>query len=228
MKIKTVSLSSGDAFLQDDNSPTMIIVTILMEDGKTIQFPYDASKTLKQLDADILRAAERYDNRVSLREVQPIKIDLKPGGINHFESDGSPSPENTAYNKSTKIELEDIVECVKVYPRDPNIEASAIPVIGKQYRVFDKSTVQGIKFFEVLDDASDNKKLIKVYSDEVKLVAKRPPLQPGQERVMNFQTTHKCPCGEINALQINNEQNKYVGDCSCGRHLEVDRALPAK
>ena len=198
-------LLEGDELCQPDGRPRNIIVVI---EGKRGIMP--TSKTLLDL-LDIAKMAG----------IEPSKTPIEqPASL---ESIKTPTVE--AKIESGDIEREDLVTCVKVLPRAEGVNVDIVE--GGTYRVLSiqrqsagETTV--VKYYEVIDDSAPVQRRIVVFPQEV-MLAKKHGFIP--KPIHRFEEIYPCGyCGEQNALVLDAEKNKYVGECkACHKPLEMER-----
>lgn len=205
-----IELCEDNGFL-NNGKPSLVVLVVTTADGKQKRFPYAAKNTIQQLYVDIRQAMSLPSNPAMPEEIEEraeiSTIDKKM--------------DNTTSNV---IAREDTVKCVNVVERDVGLESDMIPKVGKEYRILNIIKRDGkVSLYEVLDDAADNKIRIPVFPSEVELAKKFVPPPP---RKMTYSVTRKCSCGEVNAIDLNNDGEKYSGVCmSCGLVIEEKRSL---
>ena len=192
-----IELMEDDSISQPDGKPKHIYLSI---DNKKMILPTD--KTI----LDLLELGK------GISPIAPLET-----------PETAQQPPLLSSTKPNEIEREDLVTCIKVLPRGEGANVDIVE--GGIYRVIAiqrAGTV--VKYFEVIDDAAPIQRRIPVYPQEVVLLKKHPYFPPP---IHKFEEIHPCGyCGESNALVLDIEKNKYVGECKkCHKQLETERPV---
>lgn len=211
-----IELCEDNGCFSDDGVPSIVIVQLTGDDGKVVRVPYKAQRKIADIYRDAVKMMEKAVSRPMFQTAMfPIKV------IN----EAAEVPQK--FFDNFLIEREDIVNCIKVIPRDEGVEQDIIPVVGQEYRVLNIVKQNGeIIFYEVLDDKKDNKIRMPVYAEEVSLLRKRipPPI-----KVQTFSTIKRCVCGEENAIDLHFDGDRYSGKCvKCGLLIEEKRVMQTR
>lgn len=209
-----ITLEEDNGFL-NDGKPTLVILVVTDESGKSVRLPYEATKTIQEL----------YDDVYSF-----FKSELKPAKFyepHKFDEKNDPfHPDRIIKNdpirdiaKSNTIEREDIVRCVKIHPREEGADEDL--TIGDEYRVIDIKKKKGrVQYYDLLDDKADNKYRITVLPDEVELIRKRKPKTNPVKKDYKQEIVKCDECKEENAIDMISEttdQTMFQGACEkCG------------
>ncbi len=201
--------------------PKNIVVTVTMDDGKKVKFPYSAEKSMSSLYEDI-------------RNFCPSAPEHKGEVVPSVRSEFKIPPRDESKDRQlvisdpNKIEREDIVRCVVLEKRESSCDLK----VGGEYRVLkairkDIPTADGkiqtvYDGYEVIDDTSASPIRTFVFPHEVQLLRKR---TPPPEKISNYEEIVICAeCKEPSALVLDKEKDKYVGECvKCGKPMEKDR-----
>ena len=219
-----IELCEDNGFL-NNGKPTLVVLVITNDEGKQIRMPYEANKTIQDLYQDVGKIDS--DSVLGMRAVfgplgeerLSLPPEFKPALADKL-AENIENEDRIIIDHATRIEREDIVKCTnQKIDMDGNVNEEI--EVGKEYRVIDIIKSRGIvAFYEVLDDALDNKIRIPILPSEVELVSKHKIKPP---KAQMFETTEKCSaCGEISALIL--KGNTYEGSCQgCGVEMKKER-----
>lgn len=235
-----IQLCEDDGLFHEGGVPTMVIIMVKFDDGKTKRFPYPADKPISALYQDLnhiapivsqspleLIIADFKDEREqALKEALPF-IKAKA------EATVAKIKENI--DRSNIIEKEDIITLVKLNPRDTVFSGTISPlIIGMDYRVIavlgpkiptpdGKGIRQVIQGFEIIDDHAATPERMIVTPDEVQLKNKR--LSKIIEKVSTVEEIIACPdCQVKNSLTL--KGTDFVGVCeACGVDITITRTI---
>lgn len=227
-----IELCENDAIL-NNGAPTLVVLVVTNDHGKQFRLPYQADKTIQMLYVEVEKIMLKENFGIQEKpESSVINASTFRGPSEHIIKPLDPtifSQKNVVLkNESSllnnQIEREDIVKCVKIYPRDPGADCDL--VLGNEYRVINIIKVnKQVSSYEVLDDKSGNKTRIPTLPDEVELFNKR-KLKPLNKGKKIFEIIAKCDeCHEDNVLELNGEC--YMGICEkCGKDIKKSRNQP--
>ena len=222
-----IELCEDNGFL-NNGKPTLVVLVI---DGRT-RIPYEATKTIQQLYEDIAKMPQptdmSLDDNVPVMTIEDVGNSAEHKKILAEQVIPSLSQNDVKLKPSeiTEIEREDIVKCVKVYPRDEGADNDL--EVDHEYRVISIKKEKGvILFYDIIDDNAGTKYRITCLPDEIELLRKRQP-KTNPVKKDYFQEMMKCAqCGTENALDLVGD--KYVGECmKCQARLEKERPQNAE
>src|ERR1039458_6429816 len=155
----TITLGESDSFLHGGKAE-IIIVNVKLDNGKTVTFPFPAKNPIwKVYEAVSKISEEKIITPIAVRE----EVISRPESVVLGSTD------------SSSIGREDLVKCVKLYPRG---EGATVDLkVGDIYRVL-KIVKSG---YEVIDDKAATPMRLFVFSDEVVFHQKRKPPLPKVE-----------------------------------------------
>lgn len=212
-----------DDGLFHDGIPTLVVLVIKFDDGKTKRIPYPADRTISALYED-------------LNSIAPQVAELPQEPINDFEKTYretvnvlanriqrnealEANKNNSKIDKSNIIEKEDIVTMVKMHERDKG--ATCDLIVGNDYRVMEcigprvtlpgrNDITQMIEGYDVIDDHAPIQRRLRVFPDEIVLKSKR--LSKIIEKVIAVEEILPCPyCQKSLSLVL--EGTDFVGNC---------------
>lgn len=242
-----IQLCEDNGLICEGGIPTLVVLLVKFDDGKTRRIPYEAEKTIAALYQD-LRAIEPIISDApqvtadahpfESLELAKAKASIAVETVHKAIEEAYKAPSTAVkHDRSHVIEKEDIVTLVKLNTdvRDNNFSGSLSPlVVGMEYRVIAvlgqtiptpdgkgvKKIVQG---YEVLDDSASTKERMVVLPDEVQLRSKR--ISNIIPKVSAVEEVLECPsCGSKNSLTL--KDDLFVGVCdNCKIDLVIARIV---
>lgn len=198
-----------DNGMLNDGVPTLVVLVV---DGRH-RIPYEATKTIQELYQD---ASKLVDNPIVL-STKDITLPLI--------TDPALMGEAVWINpKSKEIERNDIVTCIEIIKDvDGNEPEGRDLELGKEYRIMDIYKQDGkVTYYDVLDDAKDNKIRIPCFPKEIRLFKKHVK-KTNPVKTNYFQHEFKCDCGEKTVLTKEAGESFYTGKCEkCGVDMKKE------
>lgn len=244
-----IQLCEDDGLFHEGGIPTMVIILVKFDDGKTKRIPYPADKPISALYQDLRAIEPQIKESSELKAIKslesfiPIEEQMstdRPGIHQEDASNATPSvikQPSTAVkqDRSHVIEKEDIITLIKLNPRDTVYHGTLSPlIIGMDYRVIavlgpkiptpdGKGIRQVIQGFEVLDDHAATPERMIVTPDEVQLKSKR--LSKIIEKTTAVEEILPCPnCQVHNSLIL--KGTDFVGTCqACNAEITIARII---
>ena len=199
----TITLGESDSFLHGGKAE-IIIVNVKLDNGKTVTFPFPAKNPIwKVYEAVSKISEEKIITPIAVRE----EVISRPESVVLGSTD------------SSSIGREDLVKCVKLYPRG---EGATVDLkVGDIYRVL-KIVKSG---YEVIDDKAATPMRLFVFSDEVVFHQKRKPPLPKVEGKKG--KSSNCPICQSEMIHYKEPDGKFIGTClSCNNTTELIDATP--
>lgn len=237
-----IQLCEDDGLFHEGGVPTMVVIMVKFDDGKTKRFPYPADKPISALYMDLNAVAPRVeDQKIEISPLQEAKMGIMIKTVeDNFIAAVVKDQEQrrlvpAAIDKSNIIEKEDIVTLIKLNPRDTVYSGTMSPLmVGMDYRVITvigpkiptadgKGIRQVIQGFEVIDDTAPTPERMVVTPDEVQLKSKR--LSKIIEKVNTVEEIIPCPnCQVNNSLTL--KGTDFVGTCeACSTDISIARII---
>ena len=203
-----ITLGEDDALLFG-GVPRTVVVTVSLDDGDKLRFPYSANKSINSLYKAINNVLPTGKH---ISVVVPVSHELEP----------TPTEQIIPEKKSNSIEREDIVTCVKLEDRGEG--ASVDFHVGGEYRVLSvhaKTLSLGngkkqhiIDGYDIIDDNAPVPMRFFVMAHEVVLARKGNVVRHKSKK--EFEEILKCPkCEEQVSCVL--RENKFCGHCDkCG------------
>lgn len=205
--------------------PSLVVVSVLFDDGRCVRFPYPADKPINALYDDL--------KKVTPKDIPALPIDKIVATARFIEAAKNLMPDVVhETSKSNGIETGDFVSCVKVEDRGQG--ATVDLHIGGEYRVLkvnakDVDTGDQVHHivdgYDVIDDKAPVPVRMFVFAHEVVFVRKGNPKT--KKGPMLFEEITDCPsCGDkVAAVVIDGELR---GKCDkCGEFTKKKEAKSA-
>ncbi len=234
-----IQLCEDDGLFHEGGIPTMVVLVVKFDDGKTRRIPYPADKSIAALYHDLNYIAPKVAEApqqefISLPEIESTVYSRPSTDKEVFESLKNP-PKKNWEDKSNIIEKEDIVTLVKLNPRTDTYSGTESPLmVGMDYRIIavmgpkiptsDGKGIQTIvKGYEVIDDHAATPERMVVTPDEVQLKSKR--LSKVITKVSRVEEILPCPsCQKTNSLLL--EVDEFKGTCeACNQDIVIARII---
>lgn len=212
--------------------PTLVVIMVTFDNGKTKRLPYPADRTISALYEDLKAIADQvHDGSVVTpqEDIDPFKdshrVSVKPTLKN--------KPSIPKVDKSNVIEKEDFVTLVRL-DEGRSKDASCDLVLGGEYRVIkvyqtgitkpgDNHITHIANGYDVVDDSSPRPERTRVFPHEVTLVRKRNP--PLEKEVGKFEEILHCPlCDAMNACVLEGDRFKAICE-SCQNDIDIQRII---
>ena len=201
-----------------DGVPTLVVVDVVLNDGRRVKFPYEAGRTISDLYLDLscLKVPEKVAAEVMARTDPPtfkLAHSVEVPDVVHQV----PQPVSRETPDPNKIEKGDIVRCIFLENRNDHAgnPATIDLAVGGMYRV--TKVVQG--GFMVLDDHAPMKFNLFLARHEVELAKKGEPIE---KKKLFLEEGVNCPkCNTLVYCGLHN--GFYIGKCECGQGINVSR-----
>lgn len=213
-----ITLGEGDSFLHNGETKN-IIIHVTFENGKKIQFPYVASKTLSELYSDVENFS---DEKIVASPITPIPVIVSQAATVPLAVAAPPITGNE------EIGREDLVKCVKVEDRGRGatvdisvggiyrvlqVKGTTIPIDGKMTRIVDG--------YDVIDDKAPIQRRIAVLAHEVVFYQKRK--QPIPKIAGKIEHRSPCPTCRADMILYKEDTGIFKGTCQlCGTETEKE------
>lgn len=225
-----IEICEDNGLMFDDGRPTLVVLLITTDDGKTVRLPYQAERTIQQVYEDVrkiknpvigvgptipLSFGPLHPRPPVYREKDPI-FELPGDDEDTMDDDENTKPLRVPI--PGVIQPEDIIECTGVgieVDSNPNGELK----VGRHYRVVGiNGTLRNVNFYEVVDDSADFKIRVNLPPNYCKLIKKFTPLP--KTKVFKEMTIPCDSCNKMNLLR--SETNVYKGRCrNCGEAIDT-------
>ena len=215
-----IIIEENDSFINDGEA-TMIVVAVTKDDGKSVRFPYSASKTFSDLISDV--NAKIGSAPVAERPVSEGLKKMGEGYVNGLRTlIDNDVIKALAGESDGKIKKEDLVKCVKLLPRDK--DAPIDMAVGGIYRVLALPTNK-VPYFEIIDDTDFHKaeipRRVPAFPEEIEFFQKRKP--PTPKEIGKFEEIFPCPICHVKIVCNRMDDNKYHGKCGeCNHEIVSD------
>jgi hypothetical protein len=200
-----IRLGESDAFLHEGVA-TMLVVHVTLDSGKKIQFPFKADLPI----FEIYKAVEK----ISEEKIKSPAVVTEALCTSVAPKQTPLAVESQVLSTASSIGREDLVKCVKLYPRG---EGATVDLkVGDIYRVL-KIVKNG---YDVIDDKAATPMRLFVFTDEVEFYQKRkPPVpkvlgKPGKSAL--------CPVCNADMIYYKEEDGRFMGECMvCTNRTEL-------